>query len=397
MSTTAPINTIILKVASPCNLNCSYCYEYNRGDTSWKLKPASVSRERCELVGKRIQEYCSSIDSSEFRINLHGGEPMLVGPRRIAETIDTIRKAAAPVHIRFGMQTNGTLTSPEMVAILAARRVNVGVSLDGDTFSNRNRVDHKGQETRDATVQGIALLRKARIFAGIQAVLDLESEPEAVLDSLCEFDPPMLELTIPFGNHDNPPATLPKRYALGDWLCRAFDHWVNTPALSGIRVRLLQDALEAVIGERSASEWFPAAPPGYIVVATDGAYEGLDTLKVVGGEGRILDLNVQDAPIAAALSHPSIVLRAGPEQLCDECRQCAIVNWCNGGYFPTRYGLGRGFRNPSVYCVDLKQFFSHIANWVLSHSEVPDSIRNRISQRLKELDAAVTTVIGRIQ
>ena len=311
---------------------------------------------------------------------------MLVGATRIADTIDSITKAAAPVQLRFGMQTNGTLTSPQMVEILAARRVNVGVSLDGDTFSNRNRVDHKGRDTREATLHGIALLKEAGIFAGIQAVIDLDSEPEAVLDSLSEIAPPMLELTIPFGNHDNPPTTLPKRYAVGNWLCRAFDHWVNTPALSVIRVRLLQDALEAIISEHSVSEWFPAVPPGYLVVATDGAYEGLDTLKVVGSEGRVLDLNVQDTNVADALIHPSIMMRAGPEQLCDECQKCAIVKWCNGGYFPTRYGNDRGFKNPSVYCEDLKKFFSHAANWLLQHSQVPDFIRTRISQRLAELE-----------
>lgn len=387
MNTDAPINTIILKVASPCNLNCTYCYEYNRGDTSWKLKPASVSKERCELIGKRIREYCFSIDKSEFRVNLHGGEPMLVGPRRVAETIDTIRNSASPVDVRFGMQTNGTLTTHEMVEVLAERSVSVGVSLDGDEFSNRNRVDHKGQNTRDATVRGIALLKNAQIFAGIQAVIDLDSEPEAVLDSLSLMGPPMLELTIPFGNHDNPPSVFPTRYALGDWLCRAFDYWVNTPVISSIRVRLLQDALEAVINERSISEWFPAVPPGYLVVATDGAYEGLDTLKVVGSEGRVLNLNVQDANIDAALMHPSIVMRTGPEQLSDECRQCAIVKWCNGGYYPTRYGRGRGFKNASVYCADLKQVFSHIAKWVLADSQVPNSIRNRISQRLEYLNS----------
>jgi uncharacterized protein len=317
---------------------------------------------------------------------MHGGEPMLVGPKRIAEIIDTIINAAAPVQIRFGMQTNGTLTSPEIVEILRARVVNVGVSLDGDSFSNRNRVDHKGRDTRDATLKGVALLKEAGIFAGIQAVIDLDSEPESVLDSLFELDPPMLELTIPFSNHDNPPPALSKRYAVSDWLCRAFDHWVNTPELSAIRVRLLQDALEAVMIEHSVSDWFPAVPPGYIVVATDGAYEGLDTLKVVGNQGRVLNLNVQDSAIADALIHPFIVMRAGPAQLCDECQQCAILKWCNGGYFPTRYGLERGFKNPSVYCADLKKFFSHIAKWVILHSLVPDSIRKRISQRLAELD-----------
>ena len=385
MSHAAQINTIVLKVASPCNLNCSYCYEYNRGDTSWKLKPASFSVERCSLLGLRVREYCSSQRLQEFGITLHGGEPMLVGPRRIAEAIDTIRSTAAPVQVRFGMQTNGTLTSPEMVDVLAARNVNVGVSLDGDAYSNRNRVDYKGRETRDATIQGISLLKNAGIFAGIQAVIDLDSDPEKVLDSLSELAPPMLELTIPFGSHDNPPQTDLKRFSLDDWLCRAFNHWVNTPALSGIRVRLLQDALIAVLTEHSISEWFPAVPPGYLVVATDGAYEGLDSLKVVGSEGRILNLNVQDAAIADALMHPSIVMRASPQQLCDMCQQCAIVKWCNGGYLPTRYGLGRGFKNPSVYCADLKQFFSHIAKWALAHSQVPDSIRTRISQRLAVL------------
>lgn len=93
-------------------------------------------------------------------------------------------------------------------------------------------------------------------------MIDLDSDPETVLDSLSELAPPMLELTIPFGSHDNPPQTDLKRFSLDDWLCRAFNHWVNTPALSGIRVRLLQDALIAVLTEHSISEWFPAVPQG---------------------------------------------------------------------------------------------------------------------------------------
>ena len=30
------INEFIVKVSSRCNLNCTYCYEYNLGDDSWK-------------------------------------------------------------------------------------------------------------------------------------------------------------------------------------------------------------------------------------------------------------------------------------------------------------------------------------------------------------------------
>ena len=46
------LNTVILKVAAPCNLNCSYCYEYNRGDESWRLKPKQILAKTAEQVGK---------------------------------------------------------------------------------------------------------------------------------------------------------------------------------------------------------------------------------------------------------------------------------------------------------------------------------------------------------
>ena len=29
----------VLKVVSRCNLNCSYCYVYNKGDSTWRTRP----------------------------------------------------------------------------------------------------------------------------------------------------------------------------------------------------------------------------------------------------------------------------------------------------------------------------------------------------------------------
>ena len=39
----AVIDTVLLKVASRCNLNCTYCYVYNKGDTTWQGMPAQMS------------------------------------------------------------------------------------------------------------------------------------------------------------------------------------------------------------------------------------------------------------------------------------------------------------------------------------------------------------------
>ena len=36
-----PLAWIVLKIVQPCNLNCTYCYVYNRGNDSWKSRPAT--------------------------------------------------------------------------------------------------------------------------------------------------------------------------------------------------------------------------------------------------------------------------------------------------------------------------------------------------------------------
>ncbi len=38
-------NSLAIKVASRCNLNCSYCFMYNLGDTTYKNQPKFMSTE----------------------------------------------------------------------------------------------------------------------------------------------------------------------------------------------------------------------------------------------------------------------------------------------------------------------------------------------------------------
>jgi len=379
------IQSIVLKVAAPCNLNCSYCYEYNRGDSSWRSQPKHILPEVVSRLGERIGEYAAGRGLSSFQINLHGGEPMLLGAVGIERVIESLRASAPSVSIRFGMQTNATLADDAMVQVLRRHEVRVGVSLDGDMRANRLRVDHRGKATWERTVAGLRLLLDAGLVSGIQAVIDLDSDPEAVLDALGAFQPPLIELSQPFGNHDNPPSSGGTRYTLGDWLSRAFDHWERSPALRGIRVGILADALRAIMTERPASEWFPGVPQGFIVVATDGSYEGLDTLKIVGTEGRVLGRSVHSHSIAEALRHEFIALRSEGSRLCSECSSCPISRWCAGGYFPTRYGRGRGFDNPSVYCEDLKRLFAHLGGWLAAQDGVDEASRLRIDGRLAKL------------
>jgi sulfatase maturation enzyme AslB (radical SAM superfamily) len=379
------IGTAVLKVASPCNLNCTYCYEYNRGDDSWKSKPKVLALETARVIGHRVLEYAMARGLNGFQFTLHGGEPLLVGAKGIDTLIAELRASCSPLHLRFGMQTNGTLVTEDIATLLASHGVRVGVSIDGDIRANRLRVDHQGRGSWERAVAGIGLLKKAGCLSGIQAVIDLDSEPETVLDAIAAFEPPEIELGQPFGCHDNPPAIGGTRYSLGDWLSRAFDHWRTSAALAGSRITVLADAVRAVMTERSTSEWFASLPPGYIIIATDGAYEGLDTLKVVGTAGRVLGMSVRTHSIEEALEHPYIRMRATGPQLPTDCAGCSIAPWCSGGYYPSRYGRGRGFDNPTIYCRDMKVLFRHVAAAVAGRSGTNIEDKRRIVERLSGL------------
>lgn len=70
------ISQVILKVASRCNLNCSYCYVYNMADSSWKQRPALMSNEVFEAALERSLQQCRATGQEQLRIAFHGANPV---------------------------------------------------------------------------------------------------------------------------------------------------------------------------------------------------------------------------------------------------------------------------------------------------------------------------------
>jgi uncharacterized protein len=69
----------VLKVVSRCNLDCSYCYVYNKGDTTWRSKPAIMPDEVFARALDRIRRYCEREGQRRVELTFHGGEPCLAG------------------------------------------------------------------------------------------------------------------------------------------------------------------------------------------------------------------------------------------------------------------------------------------------------------------------------
>src|SRR5207248_1564342 len=72
----------VLKVASRCNLNCAYCYVYNKGDETWRDRPVVMSDDVVEAAIDRIDAWCRGSGQTRVNVTFHGGEPLLAGRRR---------------------------------------------------------------------------------------------------------------------------------------------------------------------------------------------------------------------------------------------------------------------------------------------------------------------------
>jgi uncharacterized protein len=372
-----PINSYIIKVASRCNLDCLYCYEYNMGDDSWRSMPRLMASDVVALVASRIREHCDAHGLREVYVNLHGGEPLLYGKRNTRHLLEVFTAVLAGVRIHWGVQTNGILLDEEWVELLGGYNFHLGLSLDGPAQVNdRLRVDHRGRGSHQRVMEGVRHLRSGRgerIFAGCLTVIDPRSEPLEVFHHLLELGAKSIDFLLPHGNWDDPPPSKKGDPMTGtpyaDWLIPVFDEWFDR--YSGVvQVRTFEEIIEHLAGGPGRLETVGLQPVSLIGVAVDGSIEGVDTLKSIPGQ-QVLGLHLSAHSFDDAMRHPKYMLRqAGVESLSPTCQSCELVTTCGGGYLPHRWSKENQFRNPSVFCADLTSLIRHIRVRVCSALKV---------------------------
>jgi uncharacterized protein len=321
--------------------------------------------EVVEQTARRIGEHVAAHGLDAVEVVLHGGEPLLAGRDGVAFAAQTLRRVI-PARIDLRVQTNGTLLDEAMVRVLAEHRVKVGVSLDGGPADNdRRRIRPDGRGSYEQVRAGIEQLRALHpeLFSGLIATIDLEADPVATYEALLEFEPPAVDLLLPHGNWSAPPPGLDPAGGsapYGEWLVTAFDRWYGARG-NETEVRYFQEIITLAMGGKSRVESIGLSPVALLVIDTDGALEQVDTLRSAYDGASQTGLTVFSDPFDVALRHPGVVARQiGVEALSDTCRACAVHTVCGAGYYPHRYKAGEGFKQPSVYCRDLKLLIGHI-------------------------------------
>jgi uncharacterized protein len=357
------LTNYVLKVHSRCDLACDHCYIYEHADHSWRRRPRAMSPQTVQASARRIAEHAVEHRLSRVHVVLHGGEPLLLGPARLRDTLQTLRAAIDPVtDLRLHMQTNGILLSPAFCYVLMEFRVQVGVSLDGDRAANdRHRRFANGASSHSRTLRALALLRQhPQIYSGILCTIDVENDPIRVYEALLAEKPPRIDLLLPHATWDRPPVrpgTDPTPYAT--WLGRVHDRWVQDGR--SVPIRLFDSLLSTAVGGPSFTEAVGLDPADVAVVETDGSWEQADSLKTAYDGAAATGLDVFRHRVDEAARHPGIAVRqSGLEGVSETCRNCPVVHRCGGGLFAHRYRSGSGYDNPSVYCADLKEFIARM-------------------------------------
>lgn len=362
-----PFHTFLVKVASRCNINCSYCYIYNRADERWKRQPAFLAPSTAQAAFARIAEHVAAHGKDSAAIIFHGGEPLLAGAQRLEKYACLVATAFQDLDTRLtvGMQSNGLLFNERLGDLMLRLGISIGISLDGPPAVNdRARVDHRGRPTSQQLERKLALLTSPsyrRLFTGFLSVIDIESDPVDVVKYLLSFSPPSIDFLFPLDNFDRRPPGKERFEATpyGDWLIRAYDYWSTQD--TSTRIRIFENLIGLSIGSRSIVETFGTDPVDLVVIESNGEIEGVDSLKAVFNGATALGFDVFEHSFDEVSSHVAVRARqAGVYGLSATCRDCSIVGVCGGGYYPHRYSRAGGFSNPSIYCHDIAKLVNHL-------------------------------------
>jgi uncharacterized protein len=336
------------------------------GDDGWQDMPALISGNTIKALSSSLAELAAS-QNKPFATVFHGGEPLMLGVRRLKFLLDALRSVLPDTHV-ICMQTNGMLLTEEIVEICAQYKIGISISLDGPRVVNdRFRIGKRGESTHDEVVKGIQLLRKhpmsKDLYAGLLSVIDPFSDPVQIYAYFKSLGAPSIDFLYRDGNHSNLPFGKESFESVeyGDWLTRLLDIYLADP--NPPRVRFLDDIIKLCLGGRGIKEGLGETDYGIAIIETDGSVSKNDTLKSSydGADRFTEDWSIHHDKLSDIFASTEFArYHALQRPSSKTCKECNFSGICGGGMPLHRWKAGHEFDNPSVYCSDQKTLISNV-------------------------------------
>jgi uncharacterized protein len=366
------VDTVLLKVSSRCNLDCSYCYVYHMGDESWRRMPKRMAPEVQTLIARQLRALVEA-QAHPFAVVLHGGEPLLLGAERLRVLFEAL-SFALPSNCPVSIQTNGVLLNRQLLDLCAAFNVSLSVSLDGPAdVHDKHRLDLRGRVSHAAVVAGLTILQShpsaEKLFSGVLAVVDPASDPNAIYDYFKAVGTPSIDFLYRDGNRSALPYGKKnvETVEYGRWMSAILDRYVGDP--SPPRIRLLDDMIKLILGGAGAKEGIGLTDFGIVVIDTDGSITKSDTLKSTPlGDRFYRSWTVRNDELAEVVRSSEYRayhdMQRPSSALCGACPELGI---CGGGMLTHRFDDKNGYNNPTVFCSDQKLLIDRMRRYLAAH------------------------------
>jgi uncharacterized protein len=369
-----PISQLLVKVASRCNIDCSYCYWFR--DASVYDKPKLMSSEVLLQLLQRIEEHVARHSLIDFPIILHGGEPLLWGVdnfHRIAAACEGISSRTG-CDIPIAVTTNGVLIDDEWLDCFEGRNISVAISLDGPAhIHDLHRKTFQGTGTHAAAERAARMLASRDIGMSALAVCNPAYPPKEYVEFFAKCGIANYDIMIPDATVDETPSSVASFYN------GLFDLWLEANrSKPTVNIRIIADMITAMLGNNSPTEGVGYKPIELCTVMTDGSVEAHDVLRIAGDGFTNTKFNIFEHAIDDVRNELRWkAARDASIKLSEKCQQCKFMNACGGGYLPHRFSKNNGYDNPSVYCDDLYSMFENMQSVLEGHLYVskPDGAR----------------------
>jgi len=352
-----PISQLLVKVATRCNVDCSYCYWFR--DAAVYDKPKLMNNEVRQQLLRRVEEHLDQHELAEFPIVLHGGEPLLWGVEnfmRFAEGCEAISRRTGS-HIPIAVTTNGILIDEAWLDCFEQHDMSVAISLDGPAnIHDIHRRTFQGTGTHHAVERAARMLVSRGIRVSALSVCNPAFPAKQYVDFFASCGIIHYDIMIPDATVDEKPAAIASFY--NDLFALWLEANRSKPTTD---IRIVTDMMAALLANSAPTEGVGYQPVELCTVMTDGSVEAHDVLRITGDGVTRTDFNIFDHPIDEVRREPRwIAAREASINLCERCRTCKFMGACGGGYLPHRFSKLNGYDNPSVYCDDLYAMFENM-------------------------------------
>ncbi|MCD9855777.1 radical SAM protein [Epilithonimonas sp. JDS] len=346
------------------------------GDSNWSSMEKQMTESTMVAIAKSLAEL-ADFQNQKFSIVLHGGEPLLIGAKKLDFLLSLLRDSLNEEY-PISIQTNGILITSEILDICSKNRTSVAVSIDGyKEINDRFRIGHNNKGTFDQVVKGIDILKSHSdhefLNAGLLAVIDPSSDAEKIYSFFKELEAPSVDFLYKDGNHTILPlgkATV-NSTEYGEWMTKLLNVYLNDK--NPLPIRILDDMLKVLLGGTVSKEGMGITDYGIAIIDTNGVIMKNDTLKSSfdGADKFKKPINIKDGKLLDFIASKEFnEYRQMQRPSSEKCLDCPILDICGGGMILHRWKDGAQFNNPSVYCSDQQLLVENMSQLISKFYQV---------------------------